>query len=463
MATETEIIKKLVDKLDSAVAGFNKSIPGIQQQIADAIEGLIRDLDLKGDTIINNVANLRKIGALKIKINTIIKKSGYTDAVSDFMMAFNEVSDIQDDYFRQVTKEFKGNAKLDAVKRLAIENTIESLTESGLNAALVAPVRNMLVKNATTGVTWQQLNRQVRTFVTGTKEGAGVLERYSKVTSTDALNQFAAQYMGVVADDLGLEWYRYVGIIMDTSRAWCIACKKREYLHQSEFQQLIDGDFPEFDDAGGEINPKTGLPSGMIDGTNANNLIAYRGGWGCNHQMIPVAESSVPTIRRMGLAEGYSVHYKNEGNGGTLHIHKGANKKELKANIESAIPVIDKYGTSFKIPKYDAGAKGKQPDYLAEENNVQHLADLKTPESMSWRAISEGIRRTDEQGAVHTITKLSSTHEMADVVNGVRHGFKNAPNMEKVDLVLPNKDVIRITRQDFDTGDYAKLIEDGLK
>ena len=52
---------------------------------------------------------------------------------------------------------------------------------------------------------------------------------------------------------------------------------------------------------------------------------------------------------------------------------------------------------------------------------------------------------------------------MADVVNGVRHGFKNAPNMEKVDLVLPNKDVIRITRQDFDTGDYAKLIEDGLK
>jgi hypothetical protein len=287
-------IKELIDVLDKAVADFNESIPGIQRDIAAEVERFVKDLDTKGDAIKSSVSNLRKIAAFKDRIYSIIKRSGYEQKVSEFVKAFNQVAVIQNQYFASIAKEFKPTKLLEEIKMQSIGMAIESLTEAGLNANLIKPINDLLVRNATTGGSYAQLTQQLRDFITSGKAGEGVLERYTKQITTDSLNQYAGQYMNAVTNDLSLDWFMYTGSLIATSRPWCEACIKKKYIHRSEFPKLIEGDFPEFKAEGGVIYPKTGLPSGMIAGTNPSNLNVYRGGWNCGHQLVPVSETMVP-------------------------------------------------------------------------------------------------------------------------------------------------------------------------
>jgi len=292
--TEQEIIKKLIDTLDKAVLDFNESIPGIQKDIAAEIDRFVKDLETTGDTIKASVANMRRIAAFKDRIYTIIKRSGYDSKVSEFIKSFNEVAVIQNQYFTKLSEDFKPTKLLEEIKKQSISSTIESLTEAGLNANLVNPINDILVKNITTGGSYAQLTNQLRDFIVTTPEKDGALERYSKQITTDSLNQYSRQYTNAISNDLGLNWFMYDGSIIQTSRAFCEACVKKKYIHRSEFPKLIKGDFPEFKAAGGEIYDKTGLPSGMIKGTNPSNFPNYLGGYQCGHQLVPVSDLMVP-------------------------------------------------------------------------------------------------------------------------------------------------------------------------
>jgi hypothetical protein len=174
---------------------------------------------------------------------------------------------------------------------------------------------------------------QMRDFLLTNETGAGALEKYTKQITTDALNQYAAQYTNAVTNDLGLEWFMYTGSIIDTSRPLCKALIKKKYIHKSELPDIILGKFKEFDEEGGKINPKTKLPEGMIPGTNASNFHIYRGGYQCGHQLIPIDASSVPehirlrfsrksTLKEAQRLQGETV-FRSELNGKIAFTNKG--------------------------------------------------------------------------------------------------------------------------------------------
>lgn len=287
-------LKLLIKTLESAVADFQASIPGIQKDIYIEVQKLIKGLDISGDTIRPTVKNLREIAKFKRLIQRIIDKSDYPDKLDKFIEAFGEVADIQNKYFISIEKGFKPSALMEEIKIQAIDSTIESLTEGGLNQNFIEPVKELLRKNVTTGGSYSELVSQVRDTIVNTKAGDGKLEKYVKQTTTDALNQYAGQYMDAATNDLGLDWFMYDGAIIDTSRQFCIACVKKKYIHRSEFPALIKGDFKEFKAIDGQIYDKTGLPDGMIKGTNSSNLTVLRGGYNCEHQFIPVSRLVVP-------------------------------------------------------------------------------------------------------------------------------------------------------------------------
>jgi hypothetical protein len=118
------------------------------------------------------------------------------------------------------------------------------------------------------------------------------LQRYVKTYANTAINQFSAEYNKTISDDLGLEWYGYNGSLLTTSREFCDKCVEKKYIHVSEFPALIKGDFGALGEI--HITKSTGLPDGMMAGTDETNLVRRRGGWNCGHQMIAVAESVVP-------------------------------------------------------------------------------------------------------------------------------------------------------------------------
>ena len=88
---------------------------------------------------------------------------------------------------------------------------------------------------------------------------------------------------------------------------------EKKFFHKSEIPELLKGNFPQFKAMGGEIYPKTGLPQGMVPGTNPETFLIYRGGYNCMHQAVPVSEDIVPRSERVRVYELNGIEYDKDG------------------------------------------------------------------------------------------------------------------------------------------------------
>lgn len=294
MASQNYIIKDLIKTIDGSVNTFNSAIPKVQRDILKEVELLVKKLDIKSDSVQRSAKNLRIIGELKNKINKILRSPEYKELVKEFVKSFREVSKLQNEYFKTISAEFKPPKLLGELQAQSVDAALKSLIDGGVQVNIGSKIIQILSQNITGGAKYTDMVERLREYLTTTKAGDGALERYAKQITTDALNQYSAQYLQVVSNDLGLQWYRYTGAEIETSRPFCKACLDKQYIHQSEIPDLLAGKFPEFKKEGGEINSKTKLPQGMIAGTNPENFHIYRGGWNCGHQLVPVSEDRVP-------------------------------------------------------------------------------------------------------------------------------------------------------------------------
>jgi GNAT superfamily N-acetyltransferase len=136
--------------------------------------------------------------------------------------------------------------------------------------------------------------------IQSTSTNAGLLAQHSGTYAHDAINDFMGQRNKIIGEDLGLEWYMYVGSNLTTTREFCEHLTKKKYVHKSEIPTILSGDI---DGHECEIYAKTGLPLGLKDGTTPENFIVHRGGWNCGHQLVPVAPEAVPEDVRKKIEE----------------------------------------------------------------------------------------------------------------------------------------------------------------
>lgn len=296
MPTSDQLIEKTLSTIDDAVTSFNSSVPATQKKAFAKVVELLNDLDKSNGKVKVTVKNVRLIQRIKKELESIIISNEYKKKVELFVVSFDEVTDLNNQYFSKIATEFEPSTIFQEIKTQSIDAVRENLLTTGMRANIVNKLGDILNQNITTGARMEDLTEQVRIFLTDTKEGDGALVRYAKVYTIDALNQYNAQYTATATDDLGLEWYKYVGSLITTSRPFCnalIDAKKEgmEYIHRSQFKDLLKGN------VNGKRVPlydKTGLPEGMIAGTNEFNFPINRGGYGCGHQLMPVSSAVVP-------------------------------------------------------------------------------------------------------------------------------------------------------------------------
>ena len=339
MSTQDDLIAQIISVIDGSIAEFIKSIPEQQTRIFDEISLLVKTLDLSGDSIIQSTKNLRIIGNIKSKLDAIVNSPEWIGIVNNYIASFDEVTKLQNQYFSTLVEKFKPNVLLNEIKKQSIEATVNSLTEAGISFSVTDQVQNILRQNITTGSSYSQMMSQMRDFITTNQTGSGALERYTKQITTDALNQYVAQYTNAVTNDLGLNWFMYTGAIIDTSRALCRALINKKYIHQSELPDIVLGRFFEFEQIGGKLNHKTKLPEGMIPGTNASNFHIYRGGYQCGHQLIPIDSSSVPNFIRLRFERKSMLANANKNipDNGSVFIKDFGDVKITKAGLKEAI------------------------------------------------------------------------------------------------------------------------------
>lgn len=177
---------------------------------------------------------------------------------------------------------------LDEIIELSKETAIRNLLKEGIDANYTQVLIDKLKYGVINGSNIQDLLEDIRITIVGSKERAGLLERYVKQAQHDALAQFTATYTEAVATHAGIEWYLYIGTKIRDTRPFCVEFLG-QYFHTKEVSQLGEG-----------VNPITGeylsadLLKGRMDGTNGSNIFTNRGGWNCRHMFSPVNIQFVP-------------------------------------------------------------------------------------------------------------------------------------------------------------------------
>lgn len=291
--------KDILEKINDSISNMGKRVPSIQKDIYDSLQEDLRKLDLQDGKIKATVKNLSLINSIKNKLNRIILTPEYKQQVKEFARSFNEITSLQNEYWKGIDKLFKPKALLQAIKEQAIGDTVSKLTEAGIGANIAEPIADILRTNITTGGSYKDLTKQLRESLVNT-ETPGTMEKYIGQITTDAVNQYSAQYTQVVSSDLGYQWFKYDNTDILSTRPWCDAMTDQPYFHISQLPRLIKGEgLTYLNKKTGKREPvpiyeKTGLPTGMIPGTDASNIFIRRGGYRCQHQIRPVNERQVP-------------------------------------------------------------------------------------------------------------------------------------------------------------------------
>lgn len=291
--------KNILEKINDSISNMNKRIPSIQKDIYDSLQEDLMKLELQDGRIKATVKNLSLINSIKNKLNKIILSDEYKAEVKDFAKSFNEITSLQNEYWRDINTEFKPKPLLQAIKEQAITDTVGKLTEAGIGANIAEPIADILRTNITTGGSYKDLTKQLRESLVNT-DTPGTMEKYIGQITTDAVNQYSNQYTQIVSNDLGYEWFKYDNTDILTTRPFCDAMTDRPYFHISEVPALLRAEgLTYLNKKTGKREPvmiyeKTGLPSGMIPGTDASNFFIRRGGYRCGHSIRPVNERQVP-------------------------------------------------------------------------------------------------------------------------------------------------------------------------
>ncbi len=294
MADFNDILKDI----DRSINRFNKNIPASQKAMYQELVSELRRLDLNGDTIKTTVANLKIIQSIKNKLTRLILTDDYLSDVKEFVKSFNTVASLQNEYWKGVEDKFKPTPLLKQIRLQAIGDTVQSLTEAGIGANIGDKIAGILRTNITSGGSYKALNAQLLEITTDTYKSDGLLTKYTKQITHDSIQQYNRQYSHQAAAGLGFEWYAYQGSDIKTTRPFCDAMTDLRYFHVSEVPRLLRAEDLYYIKDGEKtkvpIYPKTGLPAGMIEGTNPDNFFIRAGGYNCGHAIRAVPERNVP-------------------------------------------------------------------------------------------------------------------------------------------------------------------------
>lgn len=300
MAKPDLILEDLLDLIETRINSFNERMPKVQEDAYKVILDIAGELETSNGRIKPTLKNVKLISKIKAELNKVIFDKEYEKELDKVVKTYSDITKLQNQYFTALTGKFTVPKVLAEIQNLAIEGVVDAMGQDAIGVNVVSPIRDILVKNVTTGGSRADFIEEVREYILDTERGDGKLVKYTKQIVTDSLNQYSANYTQIVSDDLGLEWYKYVGSNKDTTRPFCKALTAAKstcmpYIHRSQLDEIVEGQIC------GEQVPiydKTGLPHGMIPGTNAANFPINRGGYNCNHQLVPVSAAVVPKALR---------------------------------------------------------------------------------------------------------------------------------------------------------------------
>lgn len=296
--------KYIVNEVNGKIEQFIDGLPTLAKDSYREIQGLLNQLKLDAAGNIKiSVENLRLINKIKVRLQDKILSETYINKLDDLKTSFDDITSLQSDYFANVFSDFAAPDVIAEMQKVSLNSTLSSLSESTINSNIIDGAVSILEEDIVSGASFMDMNEKLKNFIVGNPKVDSKLVSYSKQILTDSMNQYTANYQKLVTDDLGLKWYQYVGPLVAASRPVCDALVKKQWVHESELGGISRG----------IVDGKNVGTEGMIPGTNSRNFQTNRGGYNCNHLLVPVAEEAVPKATRIELYKKKGIEYNEKG------------------------------------------------------------------------------------------------------------------------------------------------------
>lgn len=289
MTAKERLIKKIAQSMEDAPDAFFRGVKKAQREAFAQIVSEIATLatDDAGNLLVSQ-GNFNKIQALVQKMKAAYMNKDYSKAIRDFVGSIDATAEDTGKLMGIITKEvFVQSATAGAILSNAKTTVFDLLANAAVNDS-VESFKQILNTSISTGENFQQVIRNIRNNIEGTPEFAGRMERYAKQNAYDFYSISNAQYIRQVSEDYGFEFYEYIGVDVKGTRSFCKTRNNKIY-HKREIQEWASLDW-----------------DGKNRGTDASTIFAYRGGYNCGHQIIPVATEDVPEdVLNRAIAAGF--------------------------------------------------------------------------------------------------------------------------------------------------------------
>lgn len=277
--TPEEIADELERIIQRAVSGMAGDFGKAEREALDALLAELSRLTTTPDGRIKPTkANLSVRQRLRDLVNRVLFGASFASGVDRLNQAIEDSIKIMTEYLSQYST-FRESGALEVLTQSAIETVERAFSENGLFGPVGERIDGLLNDAIISGSTVRDLVASLRDYF-DTNPMANLSRINFQTVATDLVGQFHRAYFKAAGDRVGLQWYRYVGGRIDSTRAFC---KERtgKYFHRSEVEAWSDLNW-----------------EGKIDGTNAETIFTFAGGYNCRHTLVPVLAKVVPAEDR---------------------------------------------------------------------------------------------------------------------------------------------------------------------
>lgn len=301
MASFDQLVKEKIRLFEEVPKRLETAAIKTQAEAWKKIRPLLDEMDVDASGNIEQTeGNIARIGQIADELKKVLAGSDYRAAVKDFLDSIDAGVQLSTEIAQKFEASFEPTAVQKQLLQISKQNAINTFFGAGLDQRFTQPFLEQLTTNIAARAPLREAVNALEGLVTGTDTTDGRLLANIKTTAITAQAVADRSYSAAINDELGLEWFEYLGGEIPTTRPFC-EHREGKIFHKKEIEAWGDGK-----NSGGINDIRNGTWAGRIDGTDSKSIFTLVGGWNCRHYLVPVLDNKVPeSVKARARAEGF--------------------------------------------------------------------------------------------------------------------------------------------------------------
>lgn len=302
MASFDDLVKQKIKLLENVPEEIATAAERAQREAWRKIAPLLAEMDVDADgNIAQTEDNIRRIGGITDELNKVLAGGEYKAAVQSFLASIDEGVQLTDDIAKKIDNSFKPDNVQKQLLNISKQNAINAFFGSGLRERVTQPFLEQLTANVAARAPLREATKALQGVIEGTDTTDGRLLANVRTTANTAQAIADRSYAAAVNEELGIEYFQYLGGEIPTTRPFC-EHREGQIFHRKEIEAWGDGK-----NSGGINDIRNGTWDGRIEGTDSRSIFTFVGGWNCRHYLVPVIKQKVPaSVQARAKAEGFT-------------------------------------------------------------------------------------------------------------------------------------------------------------